>query len=98
MHGSNGAVSSGNGSGYGQISIGGTGNPSGQYATYQESVNDYKQVNGTGGLLIIFSKNLTNNGTIQANGVSSSTGKRSNTNGRIDTGGASRRRKYKYFL
>ncbi len=69
--------------------MGGTGNPSGNYATYKESVLNYNQRNGTGGLLIMYSKSLTNNGKIEANGVSSSTGNRSNGYGRIDPGGAS---------
>ncbi len=87
--GSNGDVRSGNNSGYGQISMGGTGNPSGNYASYRIGPTNYIKREGTGGLLIMYSNNFTNNGTIEANGVSSSTGKRPNTNGRIDPGGAS---------
>ena len=87
--GGNGVVGSSNSSGYGQISMGGTGNPSGSYATYRESVVNYVGRRGTGGLLIIYSKNLFNGGTISAQGVSSSTASLSNSNGRVDPGGSS---------
>lgn len=84
-----GATSGGNTSGYGLISIGGTGNPSGSYGTYRESVINYVARHGTGGLLVIDTEAFNNQGTICADGVSSSTASRSNTNGRVDTGGAS---------
>lgn len=87
--GGNGVVASSNSSGYGQISIGGTGNPSGSYATYRESVVNYVARHGTGGLLVIDAETFDNQGTISANGVSSSTSSLSNTYGRVDTGGAS---------
>lgn len=87
--GGNGTVRSGNNSGYGQISIGGTGNPSGEYATHVLSPRNYIARHGTGGLLIIDAETFDNQGTISADGISSSTASRSNTNGRIDTGGAS---------
>lgn len=87
--GGDGAVRSINGSGYGQISLGGTGNPSGSYATYRESVVNYVARHGTGGLLVIDAKTFDNYGTISADGVSSSTSSLSNSNGRVDTGGAS---------
>ncbi len=96
--GSNGAVKSGNESGFGQISMGGTGNPSGNYASYRIGPTNYVKREGTGGLLVIYSENLTNNGKIEADGVSPSTASRSNTNGRVDTGGASRWWKCKYIL
>ncbi len=84
-----GVVGSNNASGYGQISIGGTGNPSGGYALYRESPVNYVGRSGTGGLLIMYSKNLFNGGTISAQGISSSTASLSNSNGRVDPGGAS---------
>lgn len=87
--GGNGAVNSSNTSGYGQISMGGTGNPSGSYKNYRISPVNYVSRNGTGGLLIIYANSLYNNYQISADGVSSSTANRSNSNGRIDTGGAS---------
>ena len=84
-----GVVGSINASGYGQISMGGTGNPSGGYALYRESPVNYVGRSGTGGLLIMYSKNLFNGGTISAQGISSSTSSLSNGNGRVDPGGAS---------
>ncbi len=96
--GSNGVVMSGNSSGYGQISMGGTGNPSGTYANYRVMPISYIKREGTGGLLTIYSNKIINNGKIEANGVSSSTANRSFAYARIDTGGASRRRKCKYIL
>ena len=97
--GSNGIVNSGNQSGYGQISIGGTGNPSGNYATYRITPASYEEKNGTGGLLVIYSKTINNNGTIQADGISSSNASKLQTAyGRIDTGRSLRRRKCKYIL
>ncbi len=96
--GSNGVVASRNTSGYGQISMGGTGNPSGNYGNYKVEPARYIKREGTGGLLITYSKNVTNNGKIESNGVSPSTSSRSHNNSRVDTGGASRRRKHKYIL
>lgn len=87
--GGKGVVCSSNGSGYGQISIGGTGNPTGAYSTYRETAKNYVKREGTGGLLVLYSGSIQNNGTISANGVSSSSASRSNTNGRVDPGGAS---------
>ena len=87
--GGNGAVRSGNSSGYGQVSLGGTGNPSGSYATYRYSATNYVGRWGTGGLLIMYADNLYNSGTISSNGVSSSSCGISNSNGRVDPGGAS---------
>ena len=87
--GSNGIVHSGNSSGYGQISMGGTGNPSGGYESYRVNANNYVYREGTGGLLIIYCSDFDNQGSITSHGVSSSTANRSNTNSRIDTGGAS---------
>ena len=84
-----GVVCSSNGSGYGQISIGGTGNPSGGYQTYRESAVNYQAKWGTGGLLIVYTRALQNNGNIVSNGVGSSTSSISNTNGRVDPGGSS---------
>lgn len=91
--GSNGVVRSSNYSDYGQISIGGTGNPSGKYATYKVEVTNYVERTGTGGLLIIYSTDLFSKSDIKSNGVSSSTSGRTKEYSRVDTGGASRRRK-----
>lgn len=87
--GGNGAARASNYSGYGVIAIGGTGNPSGGYANQIIGPVNYVKREGTGGLLIMYSENLINSGSITANGVSSSTAGRSNSNGRVDTGGAS---------
>ena len=95
--GSKGIVRSSNGSGYGQISLGGTGNPSGGYETYRVNVASYNEKRGTGGLLIMYADYLYNNGEITANGVSSSTATASSSYSRVDPGGASRRRFYKYI-
>lgn len=91
--GGQGLVKSGNSSDYGQISIGGTGNPSGGYQNYKVDPVNYVKREGTGGLLILYSDELLNKGTINSNGVSSSTTGRSKDYSRVDTGGASRRRK-----
>ena len=87
--GGTGVVGSGNQSGYGQISIGGTGNPSGSYQTYREAAVNYVERRGTGGLLILYTNDLYNEGTISSNGISSSTAGLSRSYGRVDPGGAS---------
>lgn len=87
--GGNGAVSSGNQSGFGQVSVGGVGNPSGTYKTYRENFLNQKVNNGTGGLLIIYSFILNNDGKILSEGTSSTTGTLSNSSGLISYGGSS---------
>lgn len=95
--GGRGVVRSSNGSGYGQISIGGTGNPSGEYEAYRVTAASYNEKRGTGGLLIMYADYLYNNGAITANGVSSSTVTPSKSYSRVDPGGASRRWINKYI-
>ena len=98
--GSAGAVMSSNSSGYAQVSLGGTGNPSGAYKYYRRLPTSatYIERRGTGGLLIMYADNLYNNGTISSTGIQSSTfSSTSISNGRIDPGGASRRRFNKHF-
>lgn len=87
--GGNGVVSSGNQSGFGQVSVGGVGNPSGTYKTYRENFLNQKVNNGTGGLLIIYSFILNNDGKILSEGTSSTTGTLSNSSGLISYGGSS---------
>ncbi len=87
--GSNGVVSSKNSSGYGQVSLGGTGNPNGSNASYRISAKNYVQRRGTGGLLILYAHKLCNDGNITANGVMASTASPSSSNGRVDPGGSS---------
>ena len=87
--GGTGVVGSGNEGGYGQISMGGTGNPSGSYQTYREAAVNYVERRGTGGLLILYTNDLYNEGTISSNGISSSTAGLSRSYGRVDPGGAS---------
>ena len=87
--GGNGAVISSNGSGYGQVSLGGAGNPSGSYQSYRISPTNYVQRRGTGGLLILYAHELCNNGSITANGIMASTASPSNSYGRVDPGGSS---------
>ena len=87
--GSKGIVRSSNSSGYQQISLGGVGNPSGGYESYRASIRNYVQTHGTGGLLILYSANLTNNGTITADGTQAGTASRASGSGRVDPGGSS---------
>lgn len=87
--GGNGVDGSSNHSAWGYVSIGGTGNPSGDYSTYRQNLLNYTQKNGTGGLLIIYSKEMTNNGTIEAKGISSSISNLTSTEGGVYTAGAS---------
>lgn len=87
--GSTGIVHSSNGSNYGQISIGGTGNKSGGYQTYKVNPVNYVEKTGTGGLLIMYADYLYNDGSITANGVGSSTASPSKGYARVDPGGSS---------
>ena len=83
----------------GRIAFGGTGNPSGAYSIVRSPVTSYEERNGTGGLMIIYGKSVMNNGTMQALGISPSTGYSNYGNGystRYWWG--IRWRKYKYFL
>jgi type II secretory pathway pseudopilin PulG len=72
--GSNGVDKSSNSGGWQMAAIGGTGNPSGLNSTYRATLQNYVQRNGTGGLLILYADKLQNNGSIEANGVTSSYG------------------------
>lgn len=87
--GSKGIVRSSNSSGYQQISLGGVGNPSGGYESYRATIKNYVQTHGTGGLLILYTPNLINNGTITANGTQAGTAGRASGSGRVDPGGSS---------
>lgn len=87
--GGNGVDGSSNSSSWGYVSIGGTGNPSGTYSTYRQGSLNYEQRNGTGGLLVIYSNEIVNNGTIESNGVSSSTSNITSSKGDVYPGGAS---------
>ena len=87
--GSNGSVHSSNGSGFEQVSLGGVGNPSGNYELYRATIVTYDPTNGTGGLLILYSQTLINKGIISANGTQTGTATISNTYSRIDAGGSS---------
>ncbi len=86
-----GVVCSNNESGYGQVSMGGVGNPTAGYNYYRTAPINYVYKSGTGGLLIVYARILENNegAYIRANGQSSSTAILGTTNGRIDTGGSS---------
>lgn len=67
--GSNGVSGAKNASGYACVMLGGQGNGYGSYAAYRVTVNSYySTVYGTGGLMIIFTNTLVNNGNIQSNG------------------------------
>lgn len=84
---SNYTSSSGNGSDYGgaggnagfsqrsgtknAVAGGGVGNPTGKSKGYKAIANAYEIENGTGGLLVIYSDNVINNGTITARGINS---------------------------
>lgn len=87
--GSKGIVRSSNSSGYQQVSLGGVGNPSGSYERYRATLKTYSVTNGTGGLLILYTPKLINNGTITADGTQAGTASITSSNGRVDPGGSS---------
>lgn len=87
--GSSGCVGASNNGSYGQIALGGVGNPTGGYQAYKENVVNYSVQNGTGGLLTIYADTFENNGKITSNGISAANCTRSNSHGSIDSGGSS---------